>query len=350
VGAGCTQQVDYLLIDGVSQFSGTWGHSGSGATFTNDNFFAGLGVLSVGMTNIAPVVNSAGGATFTGFDTATLSGNLTTGTVANIYICWGLNDEGATSTSSWSHVISLGALGNGAFSANLSGLATNTTYYYRCFAQNPYGSDWSDTAVSFSGKPASGMGASWSPTNLQMAAWFDASDTSKLTTNGVLVSQLNDKSGNNRHLTQTNSLQQPALSPWQGRSAIQIVNTGTNGDRLVSASDIIADADDFTIVSVLQGTCLGRGADTFGDGWSKSKRQQAVWFLPLAVRRKSMPLLRFPEDCKPQSWTKASASSDRRTGASLRIQSQPRQPCVPARGYLSSGPAMETPKPVILER
>jgi hypothetical protein len=99
-----------------------------------------------------------------------------------------------------------------AFSNVVTGLSTNMTYFYRCYAENKDGSDWSDTAMSFNGTPAGGTGGgdAWTPSNLTMIAWFDASDTNTITyafTN--LVSQWNDKSGNNRHVTQANTASQP---------------------------------------------------------------------------------------------------------------------------------------------
>lgn len=43
----------------------------------------------------------------------------------------------------------------------------------------------------------------WTPTQLTAAQWLDASDTSTLTLDGAAISQISDKSGNNRHATQT---------------------------------------------------------------------------------------------------------------------------------------------------
>jgi hypothetical protein len=42
----------------------------------------------------------------------------------------------------------------------------------------------------------------WTPANITTALWFDAADTSTITTSSNLVDQWNDKSGNGRNLTQ----------------------------------------------------------------------------------------------------------------------------------------------------
>jgi hypothetical protein len=49
----------------------------------------------------------------------------------------------------------------------------------------------------------------WSPSQISTVAWYDASDASTITESGGNVSQWNDKSGNNRHMTQGNGSNQP---------------------------------------------------------------------------------------------------------------------------------------------
>lgn len=51
----------------------------------------------------------------------------------------------------------------------------------------------------------------WTPELLQPAMWFDAADQGTITID-TGVSEWRDKSGNNRHLSQTTSTQQPALT------------------------------------------------------------------------------------------------------------------------------------------
>ena len=56
--------------------------------------------------------------------------------------------DGGMNAASWAHSIPIG-LTNGNFSATLTDLATNTTYYFSVFATNTGGSTWGQPAVSF---------------------------------------------------------------------------------------------------------------------------------------------------------------------------------------------------------
>ncbi|MDF3129327.1 PEP-CTERM sorting domain-containing protein [Kiritimatiellaeota bacterium B1221] len=47
LGSGVNQTIAGLFFDGASQAAGTWGASGSGATFENDDWFTGSGVITV---------------------------------------------------------------------------------------------------------------------------------------------------------------------------------------------------------------------------------------------------------------------------------------------------------------
>jgi hypothetical protein len=91
------------------------------------------------------------------------------------------------------------------FSANLSTLqntgsnqhtdsiSSPTTFYYR--ARSISGSTktaWSNTIT--------GVFTSWTPSAITTKSWYDASDTSTITASSGVVSQVNDKSGNNFHL------------------------------------------------------------------------------------------------------------------------------------------------------
>jgi len=108
-----------------------------------------------------PVVNTSTGATAVTMTSATLSGTLSAGGTATAWICWGDNDAGVSSTSAWDHVQFVGSVNQGTvFSTTVTGLATNTTYFYRCTVTNTAGADWSDTATSFSGVPSVGNGGS----------------------------------------------------------------------------------------------------------------------------------------------------------------------------------------------
>ena len=108
-----------------------------------------------------PVVSTSTGATAVTKTSATLSGTLSAGGIANAWICWGDNDAGVSSTSAWDHVQFVGIVTQGiVFATTVTGLATNKTYFYRCAVTNAAGADWSDTATSFSGVPSVGNGGS----------------------------------------------------------------------------------------------------------------------------------------------------------------------------------------------
>src|SRR5204863_6947122 len=70
---------------------------------------------------------------------AALNGQVlfTGGDTPSVVIDYGTSD-GGTNAASWSNSISLGVK-SGAFSAVVSGLATNTTYYFTAFASNSFG-------------------------------------------------------------------------------------------------------------------------------------------------------------------------------------------------------------------
>ena len=110
------------------------------ATNNTDDFWA---QPSTSLTTVgSPTVENTGGATpHVGY--ATLNGELTGGVLAEIYVCWGTS-PGGESTSDWQNVAYLGANSEGiAFSTNTVGALYGPTYYYRCFATNLLGGDWS---------------------------------------------------------------------------------------------------------------------------------------------------------------------------------------------------------------
>jgi autotransporter-associated beta strand protein len=157
-----------------------------------------------------PVIVVSQGAIPVGNTSASLSGLLTGGTAGSAWICWGATDGGTISTGNWANVVSMGAVTQGVVFSNLvTGLSTNTTYFYRCYAQKVGSSDWSDTATTFSGTPAGGCGA-WTPSDITTVAWYDAADTNTVLSSGSAVTNWLDKSGNNLHLKQTSAALQPA--------------------------------------------------------------------------------------------------------------------------------------------
>jgi len=177
---------------------------------TDTSVTGNLSVTASFAANLPPVVTSGAGGVPVSGTSARLYGDLTAGEPADVWICWGAMDGGTASTGNWTHVVSAGTLTEGGSFSNLvTGLSTNTTYFYRCYAENPYGSAWSDTAEMFSGLPA-GDGTLWSPADLNPTAWYDAADTNTITASGSAVTQWRDKSGNDKHLSQTVASSQPA--------------------------------------------------------------------------------------------------------------------------------------------
>lgn len=60
------------------------------------------------------------------------------------------------------------------------------------------------------------VGGVFTPRSLSaLAMWFDGADASTYTLNGNNVSEWRDKSGNNRHATQTVASAQPRFQPWR---------------------------------------------------------------------------------------------------------------------------------------
>ncbi|RIK80290.1 MAG: hypothetical protein DCC68_11305 [Planctomycetota bacterium] len=66
----------------------------------------------------------------------------------NLKLYWGNNDAG-TSAAAWDNVIDLGTRDIGTYSAPISGLSSNTTYFYRALATNAAGATWASPTASF---------------------------------------------------------------------------------------------------------------------------------------------------------------------------------------------------------
>jgi len=101
-------------------------------------------------TLLPPVVTNASGASDITTTSARLNGILIDNGNENptVHIFWGTSD-GGTNQSAWENDINLGTLPEGPFYYDITGLSPNTTYYYRCYAQNSAGSDWADETASF---------------------------------------------------------------------------------------------------------------------------------------------------------------------------------------------------------
>jgi hypothetical protein len=127
--AGLTPNTTYYWNYSAANVSGTvWG-----ATTVSPSF----------KTYGPPGVNNGAGATGIDAIGATLSGTLTNGVAARVYLLRGSQD------GVWSVTNDLGTLNEGAFSNAVSGLTPGTTNYYTCYATNDYGSALASPAVCF---------------------------------------------------------------------------------------------------------------------------------------------------------------------------------------------------------
>ena len=134
------------------------------------------------MTFDVPFVNNSTGATAVSATSATLRGLLTNGAAATAWFCWGTLDAGTGSTADWDNVTSVGSVTQAVvFSSLVSGLSTNTTYWYRSYVTNAYGVDWSDTAAAFNGSPSGSAGSGAVPIAVYREATGGDASSSSLT-------------------------------------------------------------------------------------------------------------------------------------------------------------------------
>jgi hypothetical protein len=82
---------------------------------------------------------------------ATLAGQLNTTGAAptQVWVYWRTGSDGGTNRASWTGSGALGYRAAGELSYAVSGLQTNTTYYYRYYASNVYGQAWAPSAATF---------------------------------------------------------------------------------------------------------------------------------------------------------------------------------------------------------
>jgi hypothetical protein len=69
------------------------------------------------------------------------------------------------------------------------------------------------------------LGSPWTPANMTTRLWYDFSDSSTITTSGGFLTQINDKSGNNTHASQSNSSKRPTLGQIGGISCMVTTST-----------------------------------------------------------------------------------------------------------------------------
>jgi hypothetical protein len=167
------------------------------------------------------------GVTDIGPAAATLRGELTEGGEANIYVCWGTSDAGTGSPAAWDHVDVMGPYGVAVIVSNaVTDAFYGITYYYRCFATNSLGTDWSDTVVSFTTAQPEGLVTDLpNPASLQV--WYDASYG--ITEGGGNVTGWSDRSTNTRHLVSGAGTPKRLPNTLNGRPVVQF---NSNGEQL----------------------------------------------------------------------------------------------------------------------
>jgi hypothetical protein len=135
-------------------------------------------------------------------------------------------------------------------SATITGLTSSTSYDTRVKAVTGAGSgDYSNTQT------ISTASASFSPTSITgLRLWIDANDASTITSSGGLISQINDKSGQNNHLVQATGSRQPTYDgtaksinfdggDWLDRASFGMFNNGSATCFAVTSDRVIVNAD-----------------------------------------------------------------------------------------------------------
>jgi autotransporter-associated beta strand protein len=151
---------------------------------------------------------------------ATLQGELTIGGKAVITLCWGTTDAGtAGGTAAWQNAIPLGTNDAGnVFSTTISDVYYGVNYYYRTYATNGLGDDWSDTATGFTTLQPEGD-VTELPVTANLEGWYSAD--AGLSLSGNNVTQWDDRSGNNRHSTSVVGTPELSTGEANGKPAIK---------------------------------------------------------------------------------------------------------------------------------
>lgn len=112
----------------------------------------------------------------------------------------------------------------------------------------------------------------WTPSLISTTAWYDASDLSTISESSNNVSQWNDKSGNNVHLTQANSSRQPLSG-----STINSLNVldFTNDSLSTSFNPLSPTISNAAVFMIHQVDSIGQGSafSLTGDGNDPSRWQ-----------------------------------------------------------------------------
>lgn len=122
----------------------------------------------------------------------------------------------------------------------------------------------------------------FNPLSLSPQAWYDASDTSTITSSGGAVSQWNDKSGNGRNVTQASSASQPGTGAVTKNGLNVLTFDGGDWMQASTASHwkFLHDGTDYLVAAAVQwGTTANPNAlyvlaSTFNSG----PDQIGAWF------------------------------------------------------------------------
>jgi len=150
-------------------------------SYTDRSGNDGAYIYTYSLPVVPPTITNGVGATNITTTTARLNGNLTDngGENCTVHIYWGDND-GITNSSNWDTDENLGTQGNGTFYKDVTNLTLNTTYYYRCYANNSAGSDWADSTANFTtlpGLPTVGEPVVTASMTPQSQAWVNVTIT-----------------------------------------------------------------------------------------------------------------------------------------------------------------------------
>ena len=109
-------------------------------------------------------------------------------------------------------------------------------------------------------------GGSWTPSSLSPSAWYDASQASDMTLVSGAVSQWNDRSGNDRHLTQGTAGNRPAYASATLNSLNLVTFDGTSDFLSGSAlSDYITDTAHMVLAVFRQRGAVVGTAQAYGN-------------------------------------------------------------------------------------
>lgn len=122
----------------------------------------------------------------------------------------------------------------------------------------------------------SGVSPSWTPAALgsDLALWLDAADAGRITLNGSTVSQWNDKSGNNRHVSQPTATNQPTYNLTGFNSRPALVFDGSN-DNLFRDTQTLPDSGSVFLVLRYNNATTGMQ----GVIWSDAVANGPRWYI-----------------------------------------------------------------------